>query len=133
MNNVTRQESLTVFDASLALVSGKRFSPVHFFKILKWWAFAKPLISTLNLRSSLWKSRSTPLSWTRELPKSNNKANKFLSSEFHSRIEVGREDTMGTRRPSEMSTIIKSTPLVVPYQTCGVHYNHHSECNLLQK
>jgi hypothetical protein len=41
-------------------------------------------------------------------------ARKFLSSEFYSGIDVGREDTMGTGRPSRMSTIIKSTPPVVP-------------------
>jgi hypothetical protein len=71
------------------------------------------VISTLNLRSSLWKSRSTPLSWTRELPKSNITARKFLSSKFHSGTDVGEEDTMGMGRPSGMSTIIKSTPPVV--------------------
>jgi hypothetical protein len=36
MNYVTRQESLTILDASLALVIGKRFIPVHSLKILKW-------------------------------------------------------------------------------------------------
>jgi hypothetical protein len=41
-------------------------------------------------------------------------ARKFLSFEFYSGIEVGGEDTMGTRRSSGMSTTIKSTPLVVP-------------------
>jgi hypothetical protein len=34
---------------------------------------------------------------------------------FHSGTDVGGEDTMGTGRPSGMSTIIKSTPAVVPY------------------
>jgi hypothetical protein len=72
------------------------------------------MILALNLRSSLWKSRSTPLSWTRELPKSNTMGRKFLSSEFYSGIDVGGEDIMGMRRPLGMSTIIKSTPPVVP-------------------
>jgi hypothetical protein len=114
MNYVTRQESLTVFDASLGLVIGKQFIPIHSFKILKWYAFVKPLISALNLRSSLWKSRSIPLSWTRELPKSNPMGRKFLSSKFHSGTNVGGEDTMGMGRPSGVSTIIKLTPPVVP-------------------
>jgi hypothetical protein len=42
-------------------------------------------------------------------------AKKLLSSEFYSRTDVGGEDTMGMGRPSGMSTIIKSTLLVVPY------------------
>jgi hypothetical protein len=41
-------------------------------------------------------------------------ARKFFSSEFHYGTNVGGEDTMGTGRPSGMSTIIKSTPAVVP-------------------
>jgi hypothetical protein len=36
MKHMTRLEPLTVFDESLALVSGSRFIPVHSFKILKW-------------------------------------------------------------------------------------------------
>jgi hypothetical protein len=39
---------------------------------------------------------------------------KFLSSEFYSRTDVGGEDIMGMERPYGMSTIIKSTPPVVP-------------------
>jgi hypothetical protein len=39
---------------------------------------------------------------------------KFFTAIFYSRIDVGGEDTMGTRRPSGMSTIIKSIPPVVP-------------------
>ena len=35
MKHMTRQESLTVLDASLAVVIGKRFIPVHPFKIEK--------------------------------------------------------------------------------------------------
>jgi hypothetical protein len=69
-----------------------------------------PQMSALNLRSSLWKSRSAPLSWTRELPKSNTRGRKFSSVEFHPGMDVGGEDTMGTGRPSGMSTIIKSIP-----------------------
>jgi hypothetical protein len=36
MMQMTRLEPLTIFDASLALVIGKRFIPVHSLKILKW-------------------------------------------------------------------------------------------------
>ena len=36
MNYVTRQEPLIVLDAFLALVIGKRFIPVHSFKMEKW-------------------------------------------------------------------------------------------------
>jgi hypothetical protein len=36
MNYVIRQESLTALDAFLALVIGKRFIPVHSFKMEKW-------------------------------------------------------------------------------------------------
>jgi hypothetical protein len=71
-------------------------------------------MDALNLRSSFWKSRSTPLSWTRELPKSNTMGKKFLLSEFHSGTHVGGEDTRGMRRPLGMSTIIKSTPPAMP-------------------
>jgi hypothetical protein len=35
IEHITRQESLTVLDASLALVIGKRFIPAHSFKIEK--------------------------------------------------------------------------------------------------
>jgi hypothetical protein len=45
---------------------------------------------------------------------SNSMARKFLSSEFHFGTDVGEEDTMEMGRPSSMSTIIKSTPPVVP-------------------
>jgi hypothetical protein len=46
---------------------------------------------------------------------SNSMARKFLLSEFYFGTDVGGEDTMEMGRPSGMSTIIKSTPLVVPY------------------
>jgi hypothetical protein len=36
MKHMTRLEPLTVLDASLALVIGKRFIPVHSFKMEKW-------------------------------------------------------------------------------------------------
>jgi hypothetical protein len=68
-----------------------------------------------QLKIVLVESRSAPLSWTNELPKSNTKGRKFLSVEFHPGTDVGGEDTMGTGRPSGMSTIIKSTPPVVPW------------------
>jgi hypothetical protein len=45
---------------------------------------------------------------------SNNMARNFSSSEFYSGTEVGGEDTMETGRSLGMSTIIKSTPPVVP-------------------
>jgi hypothetical protein len=48
------------------------------------------------------------------LPKSNTMGRKFLSFEFYSGTDVGGKDTMGMDRPLGMSTIIKSTPLVVP-------------------
>ena len=36
MMEMTRLELLTVFDASLALVNGKRLMPVHSLKIFLW-------------------------------------------------------------------------------------------------
>jgi hypothetical protein len=71
-------------------------------------------MSAFNLRSSLWKSRSAPLSWTRGPPKSNTKGRKLSAAEFYTGTDVGGEDTMETGRPLGMSTIIKSTPLLVP-------------------
>jgi hypothetical protein len=50
------------------------------------------------------------LLWTSKLPKSNIMGRKFFYVVFHSGIDVGGEDTMGTGRPSGMSIIIKSTP-----------------------
>jgi hypothetical protein len=38
-----------------------------------------------------------------------------ISTEFYSRTDVEREDTMGTGRPSGVSTIIESTPPTVPF------------------
>ena len=72
------------------------------------------LIDALNLRSSFWKSGSTPLSWIKELSISNTMSRKFSSSEFHSGIDVGGKDTMEMGRSSGMFTIIKSTPPTVP-------------------
>jgi hypothetical protein len=59
-------------------------------------------------------NRSTPLSWTSELPKSNTMGRKFLSSEFNLGTDMRGEDTMGRGRPLGISTIIKSTPPIVP-------------------
>ena len=36
MKHMTRLEPLTILDASMALVIGKWFISIHFFKILKW-------------------------------------------------------------------------------------------------
>jgi hypothetical protein len=68
------------------------------------------LILAFNWSWSEWKSRSTPLSWTSELPKSNTLGKKYFTTIFYFGIEDGGEDTMETGRPSGMSTIIKSIP-----------------------
>jgi hypothetical protein len=62
---------------------------------------------------SKWKSKSTLSSWTSDLGKSNAEYRKPSSSVFYFGTDVAGKDTMGTRRPSGMSTIIKSTPTPV--------------------